>query len=149
MARILIIGFLLLPIIEIALFIKVGQTIGLWPTLGLVILGAIGGVILLRHQGLTILRQIQTSLNSGQMPGQPLAEAMMLGVAAVFLLLPGLFSDAVALLLLLPPVRGWIYRAFASRVVVHASASQTPGREQPQVKRPGTIDLDDDDYRPS
>ncbi|WDR07375.1 FxsA family protein [Devosia rhodophyticola] len=149
MARIVIISFLLLPIIEIALFIKVGQTIGLWPTLGLVIAGAIGGVLLLRQQGMSILRQIQTSMNGGVLPGQPLAEAMMLGVAAVFLLLPGLFSDAIALALLVPPVRGWIYRQFASRVVVRGSAHQAQPGGHPKVSRPDTIDLDDDDYRPS
>ncbi len=150
MARLFVLGFLLLPLVEIALFIKVGQTIGLLPTLGLVIGAALVGALLLRQQGLAILGQLQSSLNSGKMPARTLAEAMMIGTAAVFLVLPGFFSDVVALLLLLQPVRGWIFGALSARIVVASTGGPAQGPIQtPRVGRPDTIDLDGDDYRPS
>lgn len=150
MARFLILGLIALPIIEIALFIKVGQLIGLWPTLALVIGAALLGGMLLRQQGMSVLTQLRGNMSAGRMPGRTIADTMMIGLAALFLVLPGFLSDVVALALLLPPVRGWIYAALASRVtVVNAAGYGGPGMENdPRVKGPGTIDLDEDDYRP-
>ena len=150
MARFFILGLLLLPIVEIAIFIKVGQTIGLWPTLGLVIGAAILGGMLLRQQGLSVLTQLRSNVNTGRMPGRTIADAMMIGLASLFLVLPGFLSDIVALALLLPPVRGWIYATLASRVTVVDTTGQRSYRspEDPRVRGPGTIDLDKDDYRP-
>lgn len=150
MARTLILTFLLLPIIEIALFIKVGQTIGLWPTLVLVIGGFVVGAMLLRQQGLAVVSQMQASLSSGRMPAQAIADAMMIGLAALLLVMPGFLTDAIGLALLVPAVRRWIYGFVASRVVVRTSsgASATSEQAPPRVAKPGTIDLDEDDYRP-
>lgn len=151
MVRLFALGLLLLPIIEIALFIKVGQTIGLWPTLGLVIGAAVLGALLLRLQGLAVLGQLRSNVDTGRMPARTIADAMMIGIAAIFLVIPGFVSDIVALALLLPPVRGWIYAALASRVRVVSTTTSSSGysmQGEPRVKGPGTIDLDDDDYRP-
>lgn len=149
MARFFALGLIALPIIEIAIFIKVGQTIGLFPTLALVIGGALLGGLLLRQQGLSVLGQLRNNYSTGRMPGRTIADAMMIGVAALFLVLPGFLSDVVALALLLPPVRSWIYAALASRVTV---VDTTTGyrRTGPSDGRlgDGTIDLDEDDYRP-
>src|SRR5690606_34627454 len=151
LARFFAFGLLALPIIEIAIFIKVGQTIGLLPTLALVIGAAILGAVLLRQQGLSVLTRLRSNVSSGQLPGRSIADAMMIGLAALLLVLPGFLSDVVALALLLPPVRGWIYAGLASRLtVVSASASYRSTRqaENPRMGGPGTIDLDGDDYRP-
>lgn len=150
MARFLALGLLLLPIVEIAIFIKVGQTIGLWATLALVIGAAILGGLLLRHQGMSVLTQLRSNINTGRMPGRTIADAMMIGLASIFLVLPGFLSDVVALALLLPPVRGWIYAALASRVTVVDTSGyrRQASPDDPRVGGPGTIDLDEDDYRP-
>lgn len=149
MARFFVLGLIALPIIEIAIFIKVGQIIGLLPTLGLVIGAALLGGLLLRQQGLSVLTQLRGNVSAGRMPGRTIADAMMIGVAALFLVLPGFLSDVVALALLLPPVRGWIYAALASRVTVVDTAGHRPGtRRDGRLGGEGTIDLDADDYRP-
>lgn len=150
MARYFAFGLILLPIIEIAIFIKVGQTIGLLPTLALVIGAALLGGLLLRQQGLSVLSQLRGNVDRGQMPGRTIADAMMIGVAALFLVLPGFLSDMVALALLLPPVRGWIYGAMASRVKVVDTAGfrHTQARDGSRLGGEGSIDLDQDDYRP-
>jgi UPF0716 protein FxsA len=150
LARFFAFGLLALPIIEIAIFIKVGQTIGLLPTLALVIGAAILGGVLLRQQGLSVLTRLRSNVSSGQLPGRSIADAMMIGLAALLLVLPGFLSDVLALALLLPPVRGWIYATLARRVtVVETSASYRSysGQPDPRLGK-GTIDLDDDDYRP-
>lgn len=150
MTRFVILAVLLLPIVEIAIFIKVGQLIGLLPTLGLVIGAAILGGFLLRQQGMSVLTQMRGNVSRGEMPGRTIADAMMLGLAAVFLVLPGFFSDVVALLLLLPPVRGFIYKALASRIQVVDTSNYRRGANphDPRLRQTGTIDLDDDEFRP-
>ena len=151
MARMFLIALVLYPILEIAVLIKVGQTIGLWPTLALVIGAAILGGVLLRNEGLGAVRRMAGSVQQGQLPGRDIADVMMLGLAAMLLVLPGLVSDVVALALLLPPVRHAIYGWLARRVTV-VDASTTYYRREtaadPRIDRTGTIELDDDEYRP-
>lgn len=148
MARFFALGLIVLPILEIALLIKVGQTIGLLPTLALMIGAAIAGGVLLRQQGLSVIGQLRDNVNAGRLPGRTIADAMMIGLAALFLVLPGFLSDVVALALLLPPVRSWIYAALASRVTV-VDTTTTYRRRDPSAGRiKGAIDLDEDDYRP-
>lgn len=150
MARFFALGLLVLPIVEIALFIKVGQTIGLWPTLALVIGAALFGAMLLRQQGLSVVNQLRGNISAGQLPARTIADTMMIGLAGLLLILPGFLTDILALALLLPPVRSWIYGGLASRVTVVDTASYRSQRD-PQdgrIRSPGTIDLDEDDYRP-
>lgn len=150
MARFFLIGLLLLPIVEIALFIKVGQTIGLWPTLALVIAAALLGGALLRQQGLSVLMQLRGNVAAGRMPAQTIADAMLIGVAALLLVLPGFLSDVVGLSLLIPPVRHWIYKTLAGNFTVVSTTGfrAQPSPEDGRIKGPGVIDLDDEDYRP-
>lgn len=125
--------FLLLvavPIIEIALFIEIGGAIGTWETIGVVVLTALIGSMMLRQQGMAALRDVQTRLASGENPGRLLAEGAMILVAGVLLLTPGFFTDAVGFALLIPPVRGALYKYLASRVKVqnvHMTAGMGPG----------------------
>jgi UPF0716 protein FxsA len=149
--RFFALGLLVLPIVEIALFIKVGQAIGLWPTLALVIAAGLAGVLVLRMQGLQILNQMRSNVSAGRLPARSLADTMMIGLAAMLLILPGFLSDIVALALLLPPVRGLIYDALARRVTVVGSTGFSRGPSEGgggRVDGPDVIELDDDHYRP-
>ncbi len=148
MARFFVLGLLVLPLVEIAIFIKVGQTIGLLPTLALIIGAALLGALLLRQQGLSVLMQLRSNVASGRMPGRTIADAMMIGLASLFLVLPGFLSDVVALALLLPPVRSWIYGVLARRVPVVNTAGTSTWRDPRSDRIEGAIDLDQDDYRP-
>jgi UPF0716 protein FxsA len=115
----LFLAFLLVPLIEIALFIQIGGLIGLWPTLGIVILTAILGTWLVRTQGLMALGQLKTSFADLNDPTEPLAHGAMILFAGALLLTPGFFTDAVGFLLLTPPVRLAVIRYLRSRVQVH------------------------------
>jgi UPF0716 protein FxsA len=109
---------LLVPIIEIALFIEVGGLIGTWPTVGIVLLTAVIGATMLRRQGLAVLRSVHGRLAAGENPGRLLADGAMILLAGALLLTPGFFTDAVGLALLVPPVRDWLWEAVAPRLTV-------------------------------
>lgn len=113
--------FLLLvavPIIEIWLFLEIGGLIGTWPTIAIVVLTALVGSMMLRHQGLSAMRDVQSRLSSGENPGRLLADGAMILFAGALLLTPGFFTDAVGFLLLIPPVRTLVWNYAAARVKV-------------------------------
>ena len=112
--------FLLVPLIEIGLFIQVGGAIGLWPTLGIVVLTAILGTVLLRSQGLAVLSQLQQSMNELQNPAEPLAHGAMVLFSGALLLTPGFFTDVVGLSFMVPGVRRAVYRYLRARVNVQS-----------------------------
>lgn len=114
----LFIAFLMVPIVEIALFIQVGGAIGLWPTLAIVVLTAFLGTWLVRTQGRTALGQLQRSFSELNDPTEPLAHGAMILVAGALLLTPGFFTDAVGFALLMPPVRVAVFRYLRARVKV-------------------------------
>ena len=114
---------LLVPIIEIGLFIEVGGWIGTWPTIGIIIVTALLGSWLLRRQGLQALREMQSRLIAGDAPGQLLAEGAMILFAGALLLTPGFFTDTVGFLLLMPPVRVMVWRWISARIQVHSAGT--------------------------
>jgi UPF0716 protein FxsA len=109
------------PIIEIALFINVGGLIGLWPTLGLVLLSAAVGATVMRSQGLQALARLQSSLEAGGDPVGPIAHGALILIGGMLLLTPGFFTDTLGLLLLVPQVRARLIRWGASRLTVQAA----------------------------
>jgi len=143
--------FLALPLVEIAAFILIGQAIGVVPTLLGVVLTGLLGMLVLRYQGAASLRDLRGAMARGELPGRAIADAMMIGLAGLLLLLPGYVTDALALLLLLPPVRGAIYGFLGARMVVVSSNRPYGGPHTPadpeRLHRPDVIDLDDEDYR--
>lgn len=153
MARFIPLALLVLPLLEIAGFIVVGRAIGVLPTLGLVVLGAIAGGLLLRQQGLSVLNRMRTNMTAGTLPGQTLFDGMVLAIAALLLIIPGFFGDIVALLLMVPPLRGWLYAALTKGMVVttttasYRRSSPMNDGHNPNLSSPRTIDLDGDDWQ--
>ena len=113
--------FLIVPLIEIALFVQIGGAIGLPWTLAIVILTAILGTVLVRSQGAAVLSQLQSSMNDLRDPTEPLAHGAMILFSGALLLTPGFFTDAVGLALMVPGIRGALFRFIKSRVVVTGS----------------------------
>jgi len=105
MAGLILLAFILVPIAEIAVFIKAGQIIGLGWTLAAVIATAAAGTWLLRRQGLQVLAQTQARLNRGELPVGEMFDGVCLLVAGVLLLTPGFLTDTLGLLLFIPPLR--------------------------------------------
>ena len=140
--------FLSVPLIEIALFIQIGGVIGLWPTLGIVILTALVGTALVRSQGAQAMQQLQSSFSELRNPAEPLAHGAMILFSGALLLTPGFFTDIVGLLLLVPGVRTAIYNYAKSRITVQ---SFEYGAETSRPENPGetVIDGDFEEVKPS
>ncbi len=133
--------FLVVPVIEIFLLIQVGEVIGAWWTVGLVILTAVIGVNLLRYQGISTLMRAQEKMKSGQMPAQEMLEGIGLVVAGAFLLTPGFFTDGIGFCLLIPPIRGMLVAAIVSKMSVSGRFVHTSGSAAPRSPHnPDVID---------
>lgn len=128
-------GYLLLllivmPLVEIAVFITVGERIGLWPTLGLVVATAFLGAALLRVQGLAALGAARASLARDEFPVTQVFDGLCLLIAAALLITPGFVTDALGLVLFLPGFRAalrrtlWRYLAARGEVRVWTDAEE-------------------------
>lgn len=145
----IILPLIVVPIVEIALFIRVGGWLGLLPTIAIVIVTAVAGGIMLRRQGLQTLAALQAQVQRGADPSPLLLEGAMLLVGGVLLLTPGFFTDALGLALLVPP---WRARLAAAAVPLIASRVVTVGggfarRRSHAEGRPGAGGPIDAEYR--
>lgn len=138
----LLIAFMIIPVIEIALFIQIGGLIGLWPTLAIVILTAILGTWLVRTQGALALSELRSSFSRQSDPTEPLAHGAMILIAGVLLLTPGFFTDALGLALLTPPVRRAVIAFLRKRVKVQSFASSPRPQDAPRTHSATTIEGD-------
>jgi UPF0716 protein FxsA len=131
----LFVAFVLLPLIEIALFIKVGGWIGLWPTLALVLAMAVMGAWILRVQGGMALADLRRSLDEFRDPAEPVAHGGLILLAGLLMLIPGFFTDLIGLTLLIRPARNLAVRALAGRFPMMATR-----RRQRAGARPASPD---------
>ncbi len=119
--------FIVMPILEIALLLRVGAAFGWLPTLFIVITTAILGSAMLRQQGLATLAKARQRMDSGEMPAQQLLEGLMIMIGGVLLLTPGFVTDAFGFLCLIPPSRQWIAARVSARVMTGVAGAATSG----------------------
>ena len=101
----LFLAFTLVPVMELYLLIKIGAYMGALNTLVLVILTGFAGAYLARMQGMQTLHRVRSQLQQGMMPAEDLIDAVIIFVAGIVLLTPGLITDIAGLLLLFPTSR--------------------------------------------
>ena len=123
----LVAAFIAVPILEIYVIIQVGQVIGAWWTILLLIADSIFGSWLIVHEGRRAWQALNTALTSGQMPARELADGALILVGGTLMLSPGFVTDAMGILLILPFTRP-IARRVLTRVV---------GRRLLDARRPG------------
>ena len=104
LARLLVL-FLLTPIIELALLIQLGEYIGFWPTVGIIVLTGVTGTFLAKREGLAVWRKFNERLRRGELPGIELIDGVTILVAGALLITPGVLTDVAGLLGLFPPTR--------------------------------------------
>lgn len=115
---ILLLIFIAVPLLEIALLIKIGQAIGFWATILLVVGTAALGSWLLHAQGMETLRRVLATLDEGKPPVGPVVEGFVVIMAGFLLIMPGIITDTLGFILLIPPVRTLIVRFGLSRLMV-------------------------------
>jgi len=126
----LLILFIIIPVVEMILLIKVGGLIGIFPTIGLVVLTAFIGVWLLRLQGLSTWIRLQEKLARGEAPGVELLEGIMLIIGGALLLTPGFFTDGVGFICLIPQLRKPVANWLISRHFLYRMAGQQKGESR-------------------
>jgi UPF0716 protein FxsA len=114
--RKLFLAIVAISLLELAILVKLGMTIGFWPMLAVVFgVGAVG-IILARRQGLRTLRAIHSDLAVGRMPAPRLLDQALIMAGGVLLVMPGLLSDLAGLALVLPPTRTLVKKAIGKRL---------------------------------
>ena len=131
MFKLLFILFITVPLIEIYLFIEIGNRLGALPTIGLILFTAILGAIMLRLQGLITLAKIRQALDSGELPAISLVEGLILLIAGALLLTPGFFTDTIGFLCMLPGLRHKLATTLLERYFRLRAQSQN--EQQPVV----------------
>src|SRR6266540_4086184 len=112
---ILVLLFLVLPIVELYVIIRVGQEIGALYTIALLLVISIVGAWLATREGLGVWRRINEQVQAGKVPGVELVDAFLILLAGALLLTPGFISDVFAIFLLLPPSRAVVRRTLRRR----------------------------------
>jgi UPF0716 protein FxsA len=140
MPLLLLFLFLLLPIAEIYVIVKVGQAIGILPTLAILLLDGFVGAALARSQGRAAWARFNRALAEGRIPARETFDGAMIIVGGALLLAPGFITDAVGFLLLIPPTRGLLRGAvarLARRRVAFAWTIASPPGAGPRSRGPG------------
>lgn len=138
---------LVIPLAEIAAFVVIGGQIGVWATLGMVLLTAAIGSFLLRWQGVGLFNKINTELRANRVPGRELVHGVMILVAGVLLLTPGFVTDSLGFLLFVPAFRDMVWRLVKDRIVVQTmSARHGGGPTGATRKSDDVVDLGEDEF---
>src|SRR3954453_2983920 len=135
----LLIIFVLVAITGLAVIIQVGQEIGVWWTIAILIADAVLGSLLLRSQGRIAWRRFNVALQAGRPPAREVVDGVLVIFGGAFLLTPGFITDIVGAVFLIPPTRAIVRRLlgkrFSERMIVAA-----PARAGTWSTRPGDVD---------
>jgi UPF0716 protein FxsA len=128
-------------LVEVAVFILVGDAIGIAATLTLTLLAMMAGAVLLRRQGLSALQRIRAEVAANRVPARPFADAAMIALAGLLLILPGFVTDAIGIALFIPAVRSAIWRTAGPRLQITRLR-----REDFRPRRARVLELDPSEY---
>ena len=140
--------FILLSLIDLVLLLRIGQEIGFWTTLWLVVLTSVAGIALAKRQGLRTIANLNADLAAGRAPTTAMADGALILSAAALLFTPGFLTDVLGLALLIPPIRrvlrNVLTRWFQRRIIVNGF----PGFASRQDGGVGTGDISSDAASP-
>ncbi len=143
----LLLLFTIVPLVELALLLNLAKVVGWQYTVALVLATGVLGAWLARWQGLQCWRRLHQQLAAGQLPADSLLDGLMILLAGVLLVTPGVLTDAVGFTLLLPPFRALFRRRLKDRMgaQIHfgpppPGAGQVPPNWPPGAKRPPQSD---------
>ena len=136
MPLLLVVLFIVVPIAELAVLIQIGEAIGIWWTIALLIADAVLGSLLARSQGRATWRRFNDALRDGRAPAREVMDGALVLFGGALLLTPGFLSDILGLVLLLPPtralVRAALVRRFAGRMVASMTGPRGDGGQRPR-----------------
>lgn len=106
--------FIIIPVIELIIIIRVGYNLGFWPTLGLIVVPGIVGAAMAHSQGTIIFTEIKREISAGRLPGNKIVDGILLFLGGVLLITPGILTDIIGLSVLFP-----VTRKYYRYLVVH------------------------------
>lgn len=127
----LVVLFIVVPIAELYVIVQVGQLIGLWPTLALLLADALLGSLLLKHQGRSAWRRFNEALAQRRFPGKEVADGVLIVIGGTLLLTPGFITDIFGLFLLVPPTRAIARRVLRRFAIGRFTVVGMPGGPGP------------------
>lgn len=130
----LLLGFVVLPLVEIYLISLVGHVLGLPATLAVLLLVSVLGATVVKREGLRTWRELRSATAAGKLPTRPLADGALVLVGGALLLTPGFLTDALGALLVLPATRSIARRwltGYATRRALGESSRMPRGRRRP------------------
>jgi UPF0716 protein FxsA len=146
MPLLLVLLFIVVPIAELAVIIQVGQEIGVWWTIAILVADSLLGSLLMRSQGRAVWRRFNAALQAGRAPAREVADGVLVIFGGALLLTPGFLTDILGLLLLLPPtraaIRGVFLRQAMKRITVSMTTAGTAMPRRPRgMRRDGNARL--------
>lgn len=111
--------FTTIPLVEIWLLLEIGKRLGVFDTIALVLITGFAGAWLARSQSLQVFRNIRSELQRGVMPSDSLIEGLLLLIAGIVLITPGLLTDCAGIVLLIPPTRKLVLNYIKTRFRRH------------------------------
>ena len=144
LARWLLTAILMLPLMELAMFVAVAAAIGFGPAFGLILLGSIGGMLLLRHAGGSHISRVRVAMADGNFSTlQTDGAGAFVLLAGILLLIPGFITDAIGLILLVAPLRRALFAAAGVRAAAAPRADGVVDLEPEQWRRVPDRELPD------
>lgn len=141
---ILFVLFIVIPLIEISLFIAIGDEIGIGTTLLLTFVTAVIGAFLVRTQGLATLLSAQSAMGRSEMPVKEIFDGICLAIAGAMLMTPGFFTDTIGFLLLVPPLRDYIRKELPKHIKVQTMGGtyHDPRQDPRRPQEPDVIEVE-------
>jgi UPF0716 protein FxsA len=123
--------FVVVPLVELYVIVQVGEAIGVWNTIGVLLLVSFVGAWLTKHEGFYVLQRVRERLARGEVPGNEMIDGLLILLGGLLLLLPGFVTDAAGLVLLFPPTRAlaraYLRRRFSLQVTTVTRYRRGPG----------------------
>jgi UPF0716 protein FxsA len=135
----LILLFTIVPLLELSLLLRIGNWLGAGPTLGLVLGTGFVGAWLARREGVRAWNAVQQQLARGQVPGRELLDAVLVLLAGVVLITPGILTDAVGFALMTRPGRNWVAKRIRKRLETSVEAARIADESNPEEPGSGRI----------
>ena len=144
MPLLLFIAFIVVPIVELFVIIQVGQVIGPWYTIAILIVVSVAGAWLVKREGRATWQRFRSATGSGRVPAVEVVDGALVLVGGTLLLTPGFLSDVIGLGLVFPPTRAIANRMIRSKVRGRFGLGAVPtGRGKPQPPPPLDVEVVD------
>ncbi|MEN8715840.1 MAG: FxsA family protein [Verrucomicrobiales bacterium] len=139
----LLLLFIGVPVLELCIFMALGNRIGIPTTLAIIVITAVLGAYLTKSQGLKALHKYQAAISSGKLPHEEVMDGLMILIAGAVLLTPGFLTDAIGFSLLIPNVRDIVRAVVKTKLKDRVRvAGEAMGAPPETVNRPDVITVD-------